>query len=230
MTSPVIRGRAIVVKATHLKPNPWNPNVMDQEMLDHEMASIREFGFVDPITVRQIGETRGEDDFEIIDGEHRWKCGLREDIWFDDQDERHVRPAMIEFPCWSLGKVDDTTAQQLTIVLNETRGTPNKSKLAGLVEQLASKRSERQLLALLPFSSETLAELSGKRGKIDFSGLQRARQKLEGTERWVERIYRLPRDAAAVLDEAIAKVKTDEQIEQDWRALEMIAADFLGST
>jgi hypothetical protein len=37
----------------------------------------------------------------------------------------------------------------------------------------------------------------------------------------------MPGASAKVVDEAIARVR-DEGIDQDWRALEMIAADYLG--
>ncbi len=183
-------------------------------MYAHELASIREFGFVDPVTVRVLDVER--DMYEIIDGEHRWRAAI----------ELRIE----EIPCWDLGVVADETAQQLTIVLNETRGQSNRQKLALLVSSLAAKRSQAQLAELLPFSAETLAELSGARAKIDFAELQRKRRQLEegSGDRWVERIYRLPLPAAEVIDEAISKVR-QSGVEQDWRALELIAADYLGS-
>jgi hypothetical protein len=39
----------------------------------------------------------------------------------------------------------------------------------------------------------------------------------------------MPRSSASVIDEAIEKVMSEDGIDQDWRALEMIAADYLGS-
>jgi hypothetical protein len=50
--------------------------------------------------------------------------------------------------------------------------------------------------------------------------------------RWVERIYRMPPEVAAVIDKAIAQVKMVEEDQgkiEDWRALELICADFLGT-
>lgn len=224
LTVPVaVRGHVRLVPIGSLRPNPWNPNVMDPEMFSKEIASVHEFGFVDPITVRFHSDSI----WEIIDGEHRWKVAQNHsDSCIDD---RHVGYDTISVN--DLGKVDDETAQQLTIVLNETRGSPDKNKLAKLVSELASKRDAVRLSTVLPFTAEHFAELAGQRGQIDFAELQRKRRQAagEGGERWVERIYRLPASAAQVLDEAIEKVKNDEDVKQDWRALEMIAADFLGS-
>jgi ParB/RepB/Spo0J family partition protein len=53
-----------------LTPNPWNPNQMDDEQYGKALNSIREFGFVDPVTVRELGN----DTYQIIDGEHRWRA------------------------------------------------------------------------------------------------------------------------------------------------------------
>ena len=52
-------------------------------------------------------------------------------------------------------------------------------------------------------------------------------QEPKGTkDSWVERIYRLPSEAALVLDRAIAAAKEDDKT-PDGIALERIAADFL---
>lgn len=42
-----------VVPINAIRPNPWNPNVMSEFMFEKERASIREFGFIDPILVRE---------------------------------------------------------------------------------------------------------------------------------------------------------------------------------
>src|SRR6185312_654905 len=103
------------VPITLIEPNPWNPNAMDDVMYGKEIESIHEFGFVDPLTCRMIGEIR-----QIIDGEHRWRVAK--------DHGRCVRNAngvdwvehlgLAELPVTNLGIVADTAAQQLTIVLN----------------------------------------------------------------------------------------------------------------
>lgn len=184
--------------------NPWNPNRQDQFMYAKELASLREFGFVSPIIVRHwaVG-------YQIIDGEHRWR-GAKE-IGID------------EVPIWDLGEIDDETAKQLTIVLNETRGRAQPELLKPLLEDLLETRTADQLLAVLPFTPE---QFKGLTESFDWSEVEFERPERE--ERWVMKTYRMPKAAADVLDEALAKVGETEEELEDWQRLEFIAADFLG--
>lgn len=211
-----VQGRLIQVPYGRIEPNPWNPNVMDEAMRAKERASIIQFGFVDPITVRELPGEEFEPRFQIIDGENRWREG-------------HDLGITI-FPCWSLGLMEDADAEQLTIVLNETRGRPDQGRLTTLVQSLLQRRSEAQLRDVLPFSRAQFDALVGKQ-TVDWAAIEEKRKALKtgGTnEKWVERVYRLPMAAAEVLDQAISKAKEDGEIEDNWRALELIAADFLG--
>src|SRR5438045_6741 len=79
-------GEAIVVPVDAIEPNPWNPNAMDKAMFEKELASIRKYGFVDPLTVREV-DFIGHRHYEIIDGEHRWKAAKQ--------------LGYAELPCWN---------------------------------------------------------------------------------------------------------------------------------
>jgi ParB family chromosome partitioning protein len=197
------------ISVDDLVPNPWNPNKMDDEMLRKEVESIREFGFVDPITVRVFAAM-----WQIIDGEHRWK-GAKV-VGLD------------RIPCIVLD-VTDEVAEQLTIVLNDLRGKPNEERLAALVKDLSTRRSMLDLERVLPYKRERLAEMIAERkADFDWDALKRPKEeKPEETRKWVERIYRLPHEAAQVIDEAIAKVRSEESVTEDWAALELIAADYM---
>ena len=198
----------VYIPVDQLVPNPWNPNKMSDEMLRKEIDSIKEFGFVDPIHCRALDEV-----FQIIDGEHRW-IGAK-------------AIGMEEIPCIMLD-VDDTVAEQLTIVLNDLRGKPDEAKLAALVRDLSTRRSMLDLERVLPYKREKLAEMIAER-KADFDWDALKRPKIEEkpeVAQWVERIYRLPIDAAQVIDGAISKVKEDG-VNDDWKALELICADFM---
>lgn len=205
MTDPVVMRVALA----DLVPNPWNPNEMDPDDYEKARASIRRFGFIDPITVRRQGVA-----YQIIDGEHRWKAAKDEGL-----DE--VLATVID--------VDDADAEQLTFILNELRGKPNPQKLAALVRDLASKRSMGDLEAVLPLRRQQLAAMvAERRESIDWDSLQQKPEAAEKKERWVERVFRLPKSAADVVDEALLKVKEDG-VGDDWKALELICADFLAS-
>lgn len=204
--------------AGDLAPNPWNPNVMDPEMFQKEIASIERFGFVDPITVRPspvMRETGLGPMWQIIDGEHRMRAG--------------IALGMDEFPIVVLD-VDEPTAQELTIVLNETRGKPDEVKLADLVRSLAAKRDEQELHQVLPFTAEKMRTMLSGVDPIDWDALRDRRDKLKKDRgRWVERVYRMPVEVAKVVDDAVSTMKDREGIEQDWQALELMAADVLAS-
>jgi len=195
-----------------IAPNPWNPNVMSQEDYDKACASIERFGFIDPITVRAgIGKP-----YEIIDGENRWRAA-------QDKGLKTVPVIFVE--------VDDDDARELTIVLNELRGQPDQGRLAALVADLATRRPMAELERVLPFRRSQLAQMvAARREEIDWERLQ-AQPAVADTgakTRWVERVFRLPASAAAVVDDAISSASSsgDEDI-PSWRALELIAADYL---
>lgn len=199
------RGELIWVTLEELRPNPWNPNRMDEAMYAKEMASIRKFGMVDPITVRQT-----DGGYEIIDGENRWKA-------LNDLGRSSA-------PVFNLGWVDDATAMQLTVVLNETRGSPEKEKLSDLLKDLLKSETTEELLDVLPFSRESFDKLIDL-PPFDWESFE-DQTPSHGSDAWVERIYRLPAEAAKVLDQAIARAKEDAET-PDGVALERIAAEFL---
>jgi len=205
MSQPV---RFEEIRLDMLVPNPWNPNEMDPEDYEKARESIRRFGFIDPITVRKIGEA-----YQIIDGEHRWKAAKDEGL-------EAVPVAIID--------VDDADAEQLTFILNELRGRPNPQKLAALVRDLASKRSMSDLESVLPLRRQQLAAMIAERREaIDWDALQqKPAEAADKKERWVERVFRLPKSAADVVDEALVRVREDG-VSDDWKALELICADYL---
>lgn len=122
-------------------PNPWNPNVQSAFMFERERASIREFGFVDPVTVRVVP---GEVGYQIVDGEHRWRAAKA---------EGHLEIAVV-----SLGTIPDHVAKRLTVVLNETRGEADRLKLGELVSSLMVE--DPKFLDVLPYDSQQLKKLT----------------------------------------------------------------------
>jgi hypothetical protein len=174
---------------------------MDSFMYEKEKSSITTFGFVVPI----IANTSGV----IIDGEHRWK--VAKDLGYT------------EVPAIYLD-IDDTTAKQLTIVLNETHGEADPDRLADLVRDLAGRMDKTRLADVLPFSHERMATLLGD---FHWDAFDEPRKKEEKKEEWVLRSFRMPADAAQVLDDAIRRIQASERC-PDWSALEMICAEYLG--
>lgn len=177
------------------------------------IASIRQFGFIDPITARDHAPAG----YEIIDGEHRWRAAISEG----------VDPV----PVIDLGVISDDVARQLTIVLNETRGQADPQRLGVLLRDLASRSSVTDLLSTLPYTREAFDRLTGL-SSIDWTNLARPPQRpaVERPSAWVERVYRMPRESAEVIDRAIQRFRDSEDEQApEWRVLELLAADYLGS-
>jgi len=202
------RIRTVVISLDMLRKNSWNPNVMNDEMYRKELASIRKFGYVNPILARDLGTH-----YEIIDGEHRWKA-LKQLAYSE------AEVTVIE-------GLTDEEAKQLTIVLNETRGTPDQGKLGNLLRDLLENVPKADLLDVLPIDPVRFDRLAGLEA-FDWGALGKEEDLGIPNARWVERTYRLPKDAALVIDEAIEKAKDGEEL-QDWQGLEFIAAEYLGS-
>lgn len=125
------------VPIDQLRPNPWNPNKQSEFIFERERASIKEFGFVDPVTVRRIPGVEG---YEIVDGEHRWRAA---------REEGYTTITLVD-----LGEIPDSTAKRLTVVLNETRGEPDTNLMADLIKSLSVESVD--LLAVLPFTDQEL--------------------------------------------------------------------------
>jgi len=206
-----------LVRADLIYPNPWNVNEMTSEMFEKEVQSIKDYGFVIPILVRPHPWER-DGAVQIVDGENRWHAGRQ--------------LGMTEFPC-VIREMDEETAQELGIILNETRGEPVKDKLAALVKSLAERRDVQELRAVMPFSRERFDEMVLNRQAsqvVDYGKLEAsAKTGNKAVSMYVERVFRMPREAAGVLDEAIASILEREQLDQDWQALEVMAAEAMAS-
>ena len=125
--------------------NPWNPNQMDKKTLKAEKESIQKYGVVAPIIVREI-----DDDFQIIDGEHRYiVC----------KELRHET-----IPCVIVDGLKEKDAKKLTIILNETKGQNDKIELGKLLGELEKDFGDNLKIGL-PFNDGDLNDL------IDFGNV-----------------------------------------------------------
>lgn len=127
----------------NIKPNEWNFNVQSDRLFNSLKNSLKRFGKIYPVIVRELAK----DEYEIIDGEHRWKA------------LRLLKVA--HTPAKNLGKVPDILAKELMMMLNKTRGEANLGKLgislARIVGTMEHEGSDP--LDLLPYNSEQLKRL-----------------------------------------------------------------------
>lgn len=119
-----------------LRPNPWNPNEMEEKAWVALGESIRRYGIhLQPLVVRP----RGNGGFQIIDGEHRYR-------WACEMGLPTVSVVVVE--------VSDSDAKKLTQILNRTRGEDNPVKLKELLDSLLVDLSPREVIEGLPIDSE----------------------------------------------------------------------------
>jgi hypothetical protein len=188
---------------------------MTRFMRDKAIESIKEYGFVDPLTVyAPEGYLLGH--YVIIDGEHRYDIGIDEFT-------------MTEFPCVVVEGISDQEAKKLTVVLNELHGQADPIKLGDLLTDLVTDNGIEDLLVALPFTKDVVASF------LDLPDLpDMPQENKEHHSAWVERLYRFPPDVVQVIDGAISKAQAESEINdsetiESWQALERICADFLAS-
>jgi ParB family chromosome partitioning protein len=67
-------GRVADIEIASIRPNPYQPRRdFDENALDDLANSIRQLGIIQPVTVRALGDDR----YELISGERRWRASRR---------------------------------------------------------------------------------------------------------------------------------------------------------
>ena len=134
----------------------WNPNSMDAAMLGRLTKSIDSYGLVSPFVVRQMGEV-----YEILNGNQRRQVVER--LGF-----RTVQCVVVE--------VDDAHARLLAQALNHLHGEDDLGLRADVLRTVLEHVPERDVLALLPESAESLRQLASI-GQEDMADYLRASEK-----------------------------------------------------
>lgn len=158
-----IQGNAEIVPIEFLSPNPWNYNQQDDLMFEKQKNSLEHFSLSAPIIVREVASSSSslsvdtssseslsaaaptERRYEIVDGEHRYRAALE--------------LGYTEVAVWNLGDIPDTQAQQLTILMNEIKGTPRIDDLGILMKSLDEQIGRDVLEMNMPFSAQQIEDL-----------------------------------------------------------------------
>lgn len=133
--------RVLRVAITALHPNPWNPNVLNPMQEKALSESLEEFSDLDFILCRPHPDHPNQ--YEIVDGEHRWK-----DLSKKGETEIDIVVA----------DLSDAQAKKYTIIANETRGTANKTDLGKLLTDLQNEYGE-DVGKGLPYTDQEINEL-----------------------------------------------------------------------
>jgi ParB family transcriptional regulator, chromosome partitioning protein len=118
-----------------LKRNPYNPRrAFSEAQIDELAQSIRDRGIIQPLIVRPIGN----DNYEIVAGERRWRAAQRAGL--------HDVPVVVV-------EVNDSEAFQLAIIENVQRADLNPIEEASAYQRLATE---------FGYSQEEVAKTVGK--------------------------------------------------------------------
>ena len=133
--------KTIDIKLTELRPAPWNPNQMDERMMERLRESISRYGLVEPLVVRPLDDSL----YEVLSGNQRLRV-------LQSMDLKSV-------PCVAV-ELDDTRAMLLAQALNGLRGEDDLALKGALLKEILSGVSEDEVLSLLPETTESLKSLS----------------------------------------------------------------------
>jgi ParB/RepB/Spo0J family partition protein len=132
-----------IVKASQIRKNEYNPNVVSDEIMEQLVRRIEEEGFLQPLILRNI-PPEGDVIYEIIDGEHRFNAGLA--LGYD------------ELPAIIVDK-DLPNAMISTINMNKLRGDFDTLKLAEVIHQLNKVYTIDELETMLGYSTDEMEGL-----------------------------------------------------------------------
>ena len=165
---------------------PWNPNVMNGDMAAHLTRSIKTFGFLVPLVVREM--TNGL--YETVGGAQRLTA--METLGYE------------EAPCVVV-TADDAQARLLSQALNRIQGEDDLGLRAELVREVLKDIPEEEVLGLLPESAASLKALANL-GQEDMAEQIQAWDKAQAAKLKHVQFQLLPFQLE-VVEEALAMVQ-----------------------
>ena len=133
--------KTVDISLTELQPAPWNPNQIDETMMERLRESISRYGLVEPLVVRPLDGSL----YEVLSGNQRLRV-------LQDMDLGSIPCVIVE--------LNDTKAMLLAQALNSLRGEDDLALKGALLKEILSSVSEDEVLSLLPETTESLKSLS----------------------------------------------------------------------
>ena len=133
--------KTVDISLSELRPAPWNPNQMDERMMERLRESISRYGLVEPLVVRPLDDSL----CEVLSGNQRLRV-------LQAMDLKAVPCVVVE--------LNDSKAMLLAQALNSLRGEDDLALKGALLKEILSSVSEDEILSLLPETTKSLKSLS----------------------------------------------------------------------
>lgn len=183
------RVNVIRVPISQIVPNGWNPNEQSEYVFSKEVLSIQTYGFLDPVTVREI-----EGGYEIVDGEHRYKAALQ--------------LGYTELPVNNLGQVTAQEATALTILMNEIKGKAETGKMSDVLKSLEASIGRERLVEIMPMSANEIENLIAMANfSLDSFSPTEITEPQSESDPWRNVTYRLPEAVANQFQDQVKRFK-----------------------
>lgn len=205
-----------VVPITDLKPNSYNPNKMDEEVMASLVHGMKTEGVVQPVLIQKSTNI-------IIDGEHRWwavqKAGGKE-----------ISVLALD--------IDDVAAKKLTLAMNYRKGEHQVEALDKVLTDLLAHSGDLNPLELgmskemldnhLATSSSFLDDMAmGDTTMPDLTGSEEPLPGMGGSD-YSKLQYLATPDQKKFIIGAINKAKNELTIQNSTEALVHISRQYLG--
>ncbi len=128
-----------MLQTNSIVPNEYNPNVVEENIMEQLYKDIERVGIKQPVIVRRHPTHR--DRYIIVDGEHRWKAAT------------HLK--INDVPC-EIVEIDENEAKIMTITMNRLRGEFDSIKLAEVIRSLKDVYTMEDLEERLGYNAEQL--------------------------------------------------------------------------
>ena len=142
--------KVIDLTLDQLKEAPWNPNRMDEAMLQKLRESLSRYGLVQNLVARPLEG----DCYEVLSGNQRLQV-LRE-----------INSSQV--PCVVL-ELDDARARLLSQALNRVQGKDDLGLRAEMLKEILNQVSQAEVLKLLPETADSLQAFASL-GQQDLAG------------------------------------------------------------
>lgn len=186
-----VENKTEIVDIESVIPNAWNPNIQTNEIYEKELESLKRYGQIAPILVREQNGV-----YELIDGEHRLRgmkqLGYKKILIFD------------------AAGLSESDAKQLTIIMNEVRGRADSTKLSKLFQELSLDVPLEELTKIIPYSDVEMRNMVAQ-AHVDWDAIaatttSTSKQK-EGEEDWKTIEIRVPTELKEQFEELILRFK-----------------------